>query len=342
MKRILLIAFLCISYLGFSQTLKPMTWSGIITDNSGNPLQNTNVNLKFSIFLDNIETYSETQTQTTDDNGFITANIGTGTAVVGNYDSTFLTTLDSKLKIEADTGSGFVTLQDSPITAVPMAKTAEVAYVLRYEDNSVNVAGSDIYFVRDNQSVATFDDDGLRLTSLIDFGASDNVTVEVTPSGILQRGTPETPQEKYLSISAADFVNEDDGIYYHPASGLYNVSGNTIPYNVNRNIYLPHGATITNIKAVFIDNSVASNFFFSFRRHDNTSPGWNEIETISTGQMTESGTTQIFDTDDFTPVNHTVDNINYSYYLKISTAPNWSDLSDEYLTFKRILITYEE
>jgi hypothetical protein len=341
MKKIILLLLVLFTYNGFSQVLKPITWSGIITDNNGNPLQNTNINLKFTILLENVETYSETQLKTTNEKGFVTANIGTGTAVIGNYDNTYLDNIDSKLKIEVDTGSGFVLLQDDPINAVPIAKASEVAYHLQYDSNYISISGSDIDIVKDNLLAARFSDYGLRLSSLEDLGASQNVPIEVTPNGTLQRGTPLVPQNKYLSISAAEFVNEDEGIYFHPASGLYNDSGGDLTYAVNKNLYLPHGATITNIKVVFSDNSTSKNLFFSFRYHDNTSLGWYDIETMSTGQVGESETTQIFNTDDFTPVNHVVDNVNYSYYLTI-TSSNWPDIDDEYLTFKRILITYNE
>lgn len=329
MKRILLITILLVSYLGFSQTLKPITWSGIITDNTGNPLQNTNVNLKFSIFLDNIETYSETQMQTTDDNGFITANIGTGTTVVGNYDSTFLTTLDSKLKIEADTGSGFVTLQDSPITAVPMAKTAEVAYVLAYEDNGVYVAGSNIEIERDSQLVATFSDYGLKLTSLEDLGASGNVAVEVTPSGILQR---ETPQDKYLNISGSAFAAGSG--FYFDTDGLTNNTGNIVaPFRQYININLPHGVTIKNIKVFFKDNNNTSNLSVGLYSHTNN---FYQLATLSSSGLPSSASTQTLDSG---TISHTVNNLTRGYFLLLYTA-SWP--ADNTLKLDRVLITYEE
>lgn len=332
MKKILPLLIALITYSSFSQALAPITWSGIITDNSGSPIQNTNVNLKFSIFLDDIETYSEIQLQTTDEKGFVTANIGTGTAVVGNYDSTFLSTLNSRLKIEADTGSGFVTLQDSPISAVPMAKASEVAYVLAYEDNSINVAGSNIYFVRDNQSVATFSDYGLRLASLEDLSETQNAPVEVTPDGILQRGTPVTPQDKYLNISGSAFAAGSG--FYFDIDGLTNNTGNEVaPFRQYININLPHGAIIKNIKVFLIDNNGTSNLSVGLYTHSNN---FHQLATLSSSGLSSSASTQTLDSG---TISLTVNNLTRGYFLLLYSS-SWP--ADNTLKLDRILITYEE
>jgi len=341
MKRFLLIVMMLIGYLGFSQTLKPMTWSGIITDNSGNPLQNTNVNLKFSVFLDNIETYSEIQLQTTDDNGFITANIGTGTAVVGNYDTLWLDTVNSKLKIEADTGSGFVTLQDSPITAVPMAKGSEVAWHLEYGDNYVSASGSNILinsenninFLIDDQQVGAIESLGLKLNSLAaPLGELENVPVEVTPSGYLQRGTPVVPQDKYLNISGSAFAAGSG--FYFDVDGLTNNTGNVVaPFRQYININLPHGATIKNIKVFFKDNNNTSNLSVGLYSHTNN---FYQIATLSSSGLPSSASTQTLDSG---TISHTVNNLTRGYFLLLYTA-SWP--ADNTLKLDRVLITYEE
>lgn len=331
MKKILFIIVAFIGVMGFSQTLKPMTWSGIITDNSGNPLENTNVNLKFSIYLDDIETYSETQSQTTNEKGFVTANIGSGTTVLGNYDSTLLNTLNSKLKIEVDTGSGFVTLQDGPISAVPMAKASEVAYVLSYEDNEVNVTSSDITFTRDNQLVGRFSDDGFRLASLEDFSETNNVPVEVTPSGILQRGIPEAT-EKYLNISGSAFAAGTG--FYFDTDGLTNNTDNTVMlFRQYKSISLPHGATIKNIKVFLIDNNNTSYLSVGLYTHSNN---FFPIASLTTEGVSSSANTQTLDSG---VINHTVNNLDRGYFL-VLYSPTW--FADDTLKLDRILITYEE
>lgn len=340
MKKILPLLITFITYSSFSQALAPITWSGIITDNSGNPLQNTNVNLKFSVFLDDIETYSEIQLQTTDEKGFVTANIGTGTAIVGNYDSTFLSTLDSRLKIEADTGSGFVTLQDSPITAVPMAKASEAAYVLAYEDNSVNVAGSNIYFVRDNQSVATFSDYGLRLASLEDLSETQNAPVEVTPDGILQRGTPVTPQLKQINIIGKIGENVEDDMSFDLSNGLRKNLGSSDPLvKITENINLPQGAIIKNLKVTFKDNSTDANanilVVLGRLSNDVMPPSENLLNLFDSGTLTTSSEWQTYTS----PVlDHTVNNNTHSYFILIGSN-NWVPT---HLGLYNINITYEE
>lgn len=349
MKKILPLLIAFITYSGFSQVLTPITWSGIITDNSGNPLQNTNVNLKFSVFLDDIETYSEIQLQTTDEKGFVTANIGTGTTIVGNYDTTLLTTLNSKLKIEVDTGAGFVILQDGRIHAVPTAKVAENALNLKYGDNNVSVSGesilidssNEINFLLDNQHVGAIEELGLRLYSLAaPLGETQNAPVEVTPSGYLIRGTPETAQLKQINITGKIGENFEDDMSFDLTNGLRKNFGSSDPLvKITENINLPQGAIIKNLKVTFKDNSpdANANILVALGRlsNDVMPPSETLLNVFDSGTLTPSSEWQTYTS----PVlDHTVNNNTHSYFILIGSN-NWVPT---HLSLYNINITYEE
>ena len=88
MKRILLILALTFTTIGFSQTPEKMSYQAIIRDANDNLLSNKSIGLQISI-LQNTATgktvYLETHNPTTNINGLITIEIGTGSEVSGVF-----------------------------------------------------------------------------------------------------------------------------------------------------------------------------------------------------------------------------------------------------------------
>ena len=103
-----------------------INYKAIISDN-GVVLQNQAIQVQFSILYDGTTLeYQETHSTTTDANGIIILNIGEGSAVSGLYNSIHWDWIASHyLKVEIDTGSGYVDFGTTEFKTVPYAIYAE-------------------------------------------------------------------------------------------------------------------------------------------------------------------------------------------------------------------------
>lgn len=341
MKKLYTLIAIFICSISFGQILpKADAWSGIITDNSGNPLENTNIILKFTYTNDGITTlYSEQHNKTTDSNGFVTANIGQGT-VLQNGSSLRYTISNLKLKVEVDTGSGFVTLSDDFPKAVPFANAATYAGELtdgystiffNTANNQVNIdANQEIILGANGEVQGEINENGLKLNDLAGTGIRE---VVANADGQLQRKPVQT---KYLSISGAAFVG--NGLYQ--LLHLSNTSGGilTSVYNPYP-LILPHCGTITNVKVTFYDNSTR-NFELGIVEIDNNSGAtafsFNTFFDSSIYPTLASNQVQNI------PITKTIDNLNKAYTLALS-SDEWPLQSGSFdLRFLSVVITYQE
>jgi hypothetical protein len=329
MKKIILLFTLFIATFSFAQTAnKAIAWSGIITDNSGNVLVNTNVTLKFSITQNGTPIFSEQHNVTTDANGFINATIGEGTPLVNNLSIVYFDTINLKLKIEADSGSGFVTLSDEFFKAVPYAKGSETAREVANDVQYISLNDNIKFYVDGYQG--EINQNGLKLADLAGTGSRE---VIADANGQLQRKPVQT---KYLSISGAEFTSPEFGFYPPNYDGLFRYlmdSGNSV--KVNAPINLPHNSKIIAVQFMYFDMSISTGFkagIYSTNSTLNNVP----ILEFDTDNTDPSYSLQMLNA---TNLSYTIDNLNNYYYLHL-TSDNWQDNVD--LIFHKIVITYEE
>lgn len=341
MKNILTIIVLLFYSLSFGQIVpRSDAWSGIITDNSGNPLENTNIILKFT-YTNNGTTilYSEQHNKTTDSNGFVTANIGQGTVLQNGSSSRYIIS-NLKLKIEVDAGSGFVTLSDDYPKAVPFANAATYAGELTDGFSTVffntanyqlNIdANQEIILGANGEVQGEINQNGLQLADLSGVGTRE---VVADANGQLQRKPVQT---KYMSISGAAFAG--NGLYH--VVHLNNSSGGVLTSVYNPfPLILPHGATITNFKVTFYDYSTR-NFELRIVEINNTSGApTSEISTVfDSNNYPTIASNQVQNI----PFTKTIDNLNKSYTLAL-VSNEWPLQSVSVdLRFLSVVITYQE
>lgn len=105
-----------------------INYKAVIMSNVGSPLTNWDIQLRFSIFIDNggqgVLLYEEIHTTKTDLNAIANACIGEGTDTTGAFGAIEWDKDNYLLKVEIDTGSGFTDMGNSPIRAVPIALNA--------------------------------------------------------------------------------------------------------------------------------------------------------------------------------------------------------------------------
>ena len=130
MKRILLILALTFTAIGFAQAPEKMSYQAIIRDADDNLLSNKLIGLQISI-LQNTATgktvYLETHTPTTNINGLITIEIGTGSVVSGVFSQIDWSSGNYFIKSETDPlgGTDYSISGTSQLLSVPYALHAK-------------------------------------------------------------------------------------------------------------------------------------------------------------------------------------------------------------------------
>ncbi|BAP31131.1 collagen triple helix repeat [Chryseobacterium sp. StRB126] len=132
MKKLSILVASLASALMFSQVQDAMSYQAIIRNSSNQLVSNQNVGMKFSILKGSITgtvVYSETQSQTTNINGLVTAKIGAGTLVSGSYSTIDWGSDIYFMKIETDpNGSNNYTITGtSQLLSVPYALYAKTS-----------------------------------------------------------------------------------------------------------------------------------------------------------------------------------------------------------------------
>lgn len=144
MKKIILLAIVFLT-VASTYAQQGINYKAIVSDN-GSVLQNHAVQVQFSILQDGTTlSYQETHSTTTDANGIIILNIGEGATVSGIFNDIDWSN-SQFLKVEIDTGSGYVNFGTTAFKTVPYAKYAENGGANRLNDLSdAKYDGSSIF-----------------------------------------------------------------------------------------------------------------------------------------------------------------------------------------------------
>ncbi len=114
----------------FGQIAEGFNYQTILRTGIGLVMPNKNVSLKFDILKNNISgnvVYSESQTLNSNSFGLITAQIGSGNIISGNFSAVNWGNDNYFLKVELDTtaGSNFVFMGTSQLLSVPYSMYAK-------------------------------------------------------------------------------------------------------------------------------------------------------------------------------------------------------------------------
>jgi hypothetical protein len=113
----------------FAQSPEKMSYQAVVRNASNTLITNQLVGMQISILQENTTVYAETHTPSTNENGLVTLEIGTGTSLIGNF-----TTIDWSngtyfIKTETDLtgGSAYTITGTSQLLSVPYALHAKTA-----------------------------------------------------------------------------------------------------------------------------------------------------------------------------------------------------------------------
>ncbi|MFO7880369.1 MAG: hypothetical protein R6V52_10065 [Bacteroidales bacterium] len=129
MKKALLlsvIALIC-AVTAFAQSPQAVKYQAVLRDNTGNILDQANVEMRISIEAGGSVLYQENHSTTTNQYGLVTLEIGTGTVLSGNFSTIAWQASDHFIRIEVDNGSGYTDLGTTQLLSVPYALHANTS-----------------------------------------------------------------------------------------------------------------------------------------------------------------------------------------------------------------------
>lgn len=127
MKRYFVLITLLLSVKGYTQN--SINYKALIKDGSGVIIANSSIEIQFSILKSDLQVnvYKETHAPTTDNNGIVIVNIGEGNVVSGNFNAIDWGEDTHFLNVQINTGSGYVDIGTTQLSAVPYAFHAKTA-----------------------------------------------------------------------------------------------------------------------------------------------------------------------------------------------------------------------
>ena len=111
-------------FVAFTFAQQGINYKAIIKDGSGNVVANDLILVQFTILQDVTTVYQETHSPTTDANGMVILNIGTGTPISGVFTDIDWAADDHFLNVQINTGVGLIDLGTTQFMAVPYALSA--------------------------------------------------------------------------------------------------------------------------------------------------------------------------------------------------------------------------
>ena len=120
---------LLLTLSSFAQVPEKMSYQAVIRGANNALVTNQQVGMKISILQEDAAVYEETQTPTSNANGLVTLEIGTGTIVSGTFSSIDWSAYTYFIKIETDPagGSNYTITSSSQLLSVPYALYAKAS-----------------------------------------------------------------------------------------------------------------------------------------------------------------------------------------------------------------------
>ncbi|WP_284653646.1 hypothetical protein [Flavobacterium terrisoli] len=250
MKKLLLFAILFISFMNFAQTPQGISYQAIALNSSGNPVANSNVNVRLSILNNSASgtvIYSETQLKTTTAQGLFNLTIGQGTPISGTFATINWETNAKFLKVEIDItgGTTFALVGTTQLLSVPYAlyaetaQSVEAANIVGYNDSEARIPGfvtSDTAyaFLYGNNAPNQWSSHAISGEPLKIVGSDFNIGVLTTTHAYVALTNPYTFDDEWYSIALTGTP-----IKIVSSGGMVGVLTTTnayaLAYNVNAN-----------------------------------------------------------------------------------------------------------
>ncbi|PQJ81720.1 hypothetical protein [Polaribacter glomeratus] len=185
-----LLVTVLIAAFAFAQSPEKMSYQAVLRNAGNELLQNKPVGMQISVLQGNTAIYVETQTPSTNENGLVTLQIGTGTVLSGNFSAIDWGNGSYFIKTETDLtgGSTYSISGTSQLLSVPYALHAKTAASIEGDlylgaDSTVELTG----VISNKINALTSSSGNISWT-----GAEGNLySIELTEDAVLEN--PSTP-----------------------------------------------------------------------------------------------------------------------------------------------------
>jgi hypothetical protein len=124
-----LLGALLVSFSSFAQAPEKMSYQAVIRDADNTLVTNQEIGMQISVLQNGTAVYEETQTPTSNTNGLVSLEIGTGTVISGSFASIDWSVNSSFIKNETDPtgGTNYTITSTSQLLSVPYAMYAKTS-----------------------------------------------------------------------------------------------------------------------------------------------------------------------------------------------------------------------
>ncbi len=323
MKKLLSITTIFLgTLLLIAQAPEKMSYQSIIRNASGQLLQNQNVAIRVSVLQGSASgtvAYSERLTGTTNANGLLSMEIGSGTVLSGTFNTINWSTGNYYLKTETDPngGTNYTIAGTSQLLSVPYAMYAKSSGsgASQWTTNGNNISNTNTGNVgigvptpgeklEINGKTKTIN---LQVTN--GAGTGKVLTSDANGNAIWTQ----IMRNDVLSIGPFSFVSAENNHNLSTVKAYFPTS--TYGASLIAPINLPTGAVISQIKVHFLDNNFTQDYTFSFVRVLQT---LNVFPETIASSVSSGGSTAIQTRTLNIPSQITINNTNYFYAISMS------------------------
>ncbi len=204
----LLVSYVILPRMGWTQAPEKMSYQAVIRDNSGQLVTDHDVGMKISILKGSVTgtpVYEETHTVMPSSNGLVTIEIGGGTTLSGTFADIDWTGGSYFLKTQTDPAGGtdYSITGASQLLSVPYAFHAKTSGIADNTIKSSHIQDESIF------AADLGDEPG------VNWGDSTKAILIPVTSGELSRISLDAPQSGYVIVTVSGWVN-----WYVTSSGV--------------------------------------------------------------------------------------------------------------------------
>lgn len=298
----------------FAQVPQGFNYQAVVRDNSGNVLPDQTVGFRISILettSSGNSVYTETHSATTNDFGLANLIIGQGSVVSGTFSSVEWSADDHFIQIELDAtgGSNYQLMGVSQLLSVPYALHTQTSTNLRDGDNSTSVT-AELY--QGDEKVRFNTNGAERMIIGTDGRVGINTSYPSEQLDVVGTVTADdyeynSAQTRNLKVGGPMFQPGDPNVTnWNNSLGVGSVYVKSQGGSMIAPVYIPGGATITNVEVMYKDyssadmdiylSSLSPGYGYYSIFHYTTSTNADQFETYSqsVSQVTSTDGTLLF------------------------------------------------
>ena len=247
MRTIMFFGFLLTAFYALSQVPMGVPYQAVLRNMSGSVMSNVSVTMRFKILTDYATgevVYEETHVTNTNLQGLVKLNIGTGSAVIGNFNSINWGDGDKYLNVIVNTMSSEIDLGTQQMMSVPYALYSGSVDLQVSQSNDTLFVGSDKFVIIPGISGANTSEDAQQFNPHISYGSMTDYEGHVYRTIKLDNGQEwmaENLRTAYLN-GGTPIQNDWDNNALFP--GWVNYDNNPALDSIYGKLYNWHAATL--------------------------------------------------------------------------------------------------